>query len=167
MTEPRYSIFHSLIQKVIATRWGAWLGARIVHHFDRLAFKLTGGHTTISPMLAGLPVAMVTTLGAKSGLQRTLPLLFVRDERNPDSLAVIASNWGQPHYPAWYFNLKAHPQATCSIDGQARVYVTHEASGDEYDRFWQIFVEVYKGYLLYKKWAVTRKIPIIVMEPAK
>jgi len=73
-----------------------------LHHFDHVAFKLSGGRATLTSALAGLPVVHLTTTGAKSGLPRTLPLLCIRDERNPDTFALVASNWGQTHYPAWY-----------------------------------------------------------------
>jgi deazaflavin-dependent oxidoreductase (nitroreductase family) len=96
--------------------------------------------------LAGLPVVILTTTGAKSRLPRTLPLLCIRDERNATTFALVASNWGQSRYPAWYFNLKAHPRAIGSIRGQAETYVVHEASGEEYERFWQYAANTYMGY---------------------
>jgi hypothetical protein len=52
---------------------------------------------------------MLTTTGAKTGQQRTFPVLGVPDG---DNLVVIASNWGQRHYPAWYYNLRVHSTAT-------------------------------------------------------
>jgi deazaflavin-dependent oxidoreductase (nitroreductase family) len=76
----------------------------------------------------------------------TLPLLCIRDKRNPATFALVASDWGQSHYPAWYFNLKAHPRAIGSIRGRAETYVVHEASGEEYERFWQYAANTYMGY---------------------
>ena len=118
MSRRSYSFFHGLVQKIGSSRFGAWFYARTLHHFDRVAFKLSGGRATVTSVLAGLPVVLLTTTGVKSGLPRTLPLLCIRDERNPTTFALVASNWGQTHYPAWYLNLKANPRATCSIRGQ-------------------------------------------------
>src|SRR5262245_11142078 len=109
MNRKRYSFFHLLVQKIGSSRFGAWFYARTLHHFDRVAFKLSGGRATLTSALAGLPVVLLTTTGAKSGLPRTFPLLCIRDERSPSTFALVASNWGQTHYPAWYFNLKANP----------------------------------------------------------
>ena len=114
--------------------------------------------------MTGLPVVILTTAGAKSGLPRTTPLLCIRDEDNPETFALIATNWGQRHYPGWYHNLKANPQATCSIRGQSGNYRAHEAEDDEYDKFWRIAGATYLGFPLYKeRIGTTRHIPIMVM----
>ena len=167
MNQRRYSFFQGLVQKIGSSRFGAWFYARTLHHFDRVAFKLTGGRATLTSALAGLPVVLLTTTGVKSGLPRTLPLLCIRDERNPTTFALVASNWGQPHYPAWYFNLKANPRAIGSIRGQTATYVAHEASGEEYERFWQYAADTYPGYPLYKQRVGERGIPIMIMTPEK
>ena len=109
-------------------------------------------------------MVMVTTTGRRSGKPRTSPLLPIRDPSNPGSFALIASNWGRPHYPAWYFNLKANPQAECDVEGRTRQYAAREAAGEEYERFWEYATETYAGYVLYKQRA-GRRIPVLVMEP--
>ncbi len=167
MQAHRYSALHSAIQAFAASRPGAWFFARTAHHLDRLVLALSGGRTTLGALLTGLPTVVLTTTGARSGLPRTLPLVYVRDVREPGTFALIASNWGQRHYPAWYFNLKAHPQATCSIGGHGADYVAHEASGEEYERFWQYAAATYRGYPLYKQRVAGRRIPIMVMTPAR
>lgn len=166
MAQP-YSAFHILNQKIASTRLVSWFYARTLHHFDRAFLKLTRGRATLSSMLGGLPEVLVTTVGAKSGKPRTIPLIYVRDETTPKMFALIASNWGQEHNPAWYYNLKAHPCARCSIGGQTGEYVAHEATGDEYEKFWQSAIKTYVGYPLYRHRASGRHIPIIVMSPAK
>jgi deazaflavin-dependent oxidoreductase (nitroreductase family) len=165
MTKQNYNPLNTLIQRIASTRPGAWFFARTLHHFDRVVLALSGGRATLSSLLAGLPVLFLTTLGAKSGLPRTLPLLFIRDERDERRFALIATNFGQQHYPAWYFNLKKNPEATCSIRGRAGKYVAHEAQGEEYERFWQYAVDTYVGYPLYKQRVANRRIPIMVMTP--
>ena len=167
MNPKSYAPFHSLMQKIASSRPGAWFYSRTLHHFDRLVLKVTGGRSTLTSIVTGLPVVIVTTTGAKSGLPRTLPLLYVRDQRDSTTFAIIASNWGQAHYPAWYFNLKANPHATCSIQGQTEEYVARKASGEEYERFWQSATNTYLGYSLYKQRVGKRSIPVMVMTPLK
>jgi deazaflavin-dependent oxidoreductase (nitroreductase family) len=122
----------------------------------------------MSGTLGGLPELNLTTIGAKSGLARSVPLVYVRDEANPGSFALIGSNWGQKHYPAWYFNLKANPQATAVIDGKKGEYVAREVSGAEYERFWQKAMSLYVGYRNYKERIHGgRNIPIVVLSPKK
>jgi len=153
--------------KIGSSRPGDWFFARTMRHFDRIVLKVTNGKTTATTLLAGLPVVNVTMLGAKSGLPRTVPLTYIRHNAHPDSFALIASNYGQRHTPAWYYNLKANPRAQCLIEGHSEEYTAHEASGQEYEQFWQAAVDTYGGYALYKQRAANRRIPIMVMTSAK
>lgn len=154
---------HRLIPHISSSRIGAKIFAPILHHFDRVFLKLSGGRRTLTGALSGLPVVMLTTKGAKSGLNRTVPLLYIQNPDNPDEIALIASNWGQYAYPAWYFNLSANPQASTNINGQIKTYRAHEASGDEYERFWQLATKVYWGFPRYKERASHRRIPIMIL----
>ena len=165
MTKQNYSTFHTLIQKLASSRLGAWYFSRTQHHFDRIFLRLSNGRMTMTSILSGLPVVMLTTTGAKSGLPRTVPLLCIRHKQTPDTFALIASNWGQKHYPAWYFNLKANPRATCAIAKQIGEYTAHEAKGEEYEQFWQRAMETYIGFPYYKQRVGKRHIPIMVMIP--
>jgi len=108
---------------------------------------------------------MLTTTGAKSGLPRTTPVLCVVDDSETRRFAVIASNLGQPHHPAWYHNLVANPRAIGSFDGRSRAYLAREAIGEEYARFWQAATAIYPGYQVYRQRAGNRHIPIMVLEP--
>jgi deazaflavin-dependent oxidoreductase (nitroreductase family) len=165
MAEIRYSLLHRLVQSIAASPPGAWFFARTLHHFDRPFLALTGGRATLSGLLAGVPIVTVTTRGARSGLPRTTPLICIHDRERPEAFALIATNWGQAHYPAWYFNLKANPEADCRLQGRAGRYRAHEAAGEEYDRFWQYATAVYRGYPLYKQRISGRRIPILIMTP--
>ena len=157
-----YGSLHTLVQKLAASPPGAWLLGRTLRYPDRLILGLSGGKTTLTAWLAGVPVVAVTTIGARSGLPRTSPLLPVRDPAQPGQIALIASNWGQHRYPSWYFNLKKDPRATCTLDGETGVYTAHEATAEEYDRFWEYATGTYPGFRLYKERA-GRRIPIMVL----
>ena len=167
MTKKKYNTFNSVTQRIAASLPGAWFFARTLHHFDGILLRLSGGRLTMTSLLSRLPVVVVTTTGAKSRLARTLPLLCIRDESDSTAFAIIGTNWGQQHYPAWHFNLKANPCATCSIAGETGQYIAHEATGEEYARFWQNAADTYLGYPLYKQRIRGRKIPIMVMTPLK
>lgn len=91
--------------------------ARTLHHVDRRVFRLSRGRTTFSAWVAGMPVVMLETTGARSGQRRSMPVLAFPDG---EDLFVIASNYGQDHHPAWYHNLKAHPGARVTVDGVTR-----------------------------------------------
>jgi deazaflavin-dependent oxidoreductase (nitroreductase family) len=160
-----YFLPHRLIQRLAASRPGAWFFAPLLHHLDAAILWLTRGRYTLSGMLAGVPTVIVTVTGARSGRVRDVPLLAIHDPDNPAVFALIATNWGREPYPAWYFNLKANPRAVCSFDGRRAGYRAHEAHGEEYERFWNAAVRLYRGYLHYKQRITRRPIPILVMTP--
>lgn len=165
MARTKYRPFYALIQRIASSKPGVWVASRSLHQVDRFFFGVSGGRVTLSSLVAGVPLVLVTTTGAKSGLPRQVPLLCIRDQQNPQVFALIATNWGQQRYPAWYFNLRANPRASCTLAGKTDEYLAHEASGEEYARFWQYAVDTYVGYPLYKQRIQGRHIPIMVMQP--
>jgi deazaflavin-dependent oxidoreductase (nitroreductase family) len=167
MTTQKPNPFQNMVLKLAATRPAAWLLSGSLHRIDRLCLRCTGGRVSMTSLLTGLPVVHVTTTGAKSGLPRSTPLLCIRDEAEPRNLVLIATNFGQERCPAWYFNLKAHPQAACSIGGDVQHYLAHEACDDEYARLWQLAARTYAGYAMYKQRIHGRRVPVIVMTPVQ
>ena len=79
-------------------------------------FRLSRGRTTFSALTSGLPIVMLTTTGARTGQRRTLPVLALPDV---DHLLLIASNYGRPSNPGWYYNLRAQPIVTIIWKGSS------------------------------------------------
>ena len=153
------------MQKFSSTRIGLWYVSRTHPYFDRVLLKWTNGRATLTTIMTGIPVVKLTSIGAKSGLPRVHSLFAVYDDAETGVFAFIGTNFGRKNYPAWYYNLKANPVATCSIKGQAGEYEAREAEGEEYERFWQRATAVYSGYPSYKQRVGDRHIPIMVMTP--
>jgi deazaflavin-dependent oxidoreductase (nitroreductase family) len=166
MSEPgtfdRANAAQKLIRRLAASGPGSWVFARLMHHLDRPVHRLTRGRYTLSSLLSGLPVVMLTTVGAKSGHQRTVPLVGIPV---PGGIAVVASNWGQYRHPAWYHNLRAHPDAQAVVEGALRPVRAVEADGERRASIWQQGLRVYPGFGQYERRASHRRIPIIVLEP--
>jgi deazaflavin-dependent oxidoreductase (nitroreductase family) len=133
-----------------------------MHHIDRVFFDLSNGRHTAVNLFFGLPVVTLTTVGAKSGLKRSVPLIGIPDG---DRIVVIASNWGQERHPSWYHNLIANPRVQLAIEQTERDYTAREATGKEYDDYWARAVSIYGGYDAYKKRTGGRRIPIVVLAP--
>lgn len=152
-----------LLRRLAASGPGSWLFARILHHIDRPVYRLTGGRHTFATLVSGLPVVMLTTTGARSGLPRTVPVLGLP---TPDGIAVIASNYGQARHPAWYHNLRADPEGEIAVDGERRRFRAAEAQGERRDRIWQQGLRVYPGWSQYERRASNRRIAIFVLESA-
>jgi deazaflavin-dependent oxidoreductase (nitroreductase family) len=122
----------------------------------RLSRGLIGHHIPGGP-----PMLLLDHVGAKSGKKRTTPLAYMRDG---DDLVIVASKGGSSRNPAWYHNLRAHPDTTVQV-GSRRVPVTAKvADAEERSRLWPKVVKLYRGYDLYQK-RTKRQIPLIVLAP--
>ena len=107
------------------------------------------------------PMLLLDHVGARSGAKRTSPLVYTRDG---DDYVLVASKGGYPRHPAWFHNLKAHPDTTIQV-GRRRLQVrAHVASDDERARLWPRCVATYGGFAGYQARA-RRTIPLVVLAP--
>lgn len=159
---PRANRFYRFNQWLASTRPMAWLYARLLHHIDGAVLRLSGGRWTAGGVLTGLPMLTLTTKGAKSGRPRSVPLVALHDG---DEIVVIASNWGQGHHPAWYYNLRAHPEARVVLQGRIGTFIAREATDAEREHYWQMADAEYLGYAAYRRRAGPRRLPIMILTP--
>lgn len=124
----------------------------------RLLQRTKGKYTLLGPI--GDPPLLLTTTGAKSGLQRTVPLLYVRDGAR---LLVIGSNFGQAHHPTWTANLRAHPDAVVAIGGSEIPVRGIELAGEERTRAVELFVRMASVYSEYLR-RTDREIRVFALE---
>jgi deazaflavin-dependent oxidoreductase (nitroreductase family) len=163
MQSYRHSLpLHRLIRRTGGTRLMAKVYGVIQDPLDRLVYRLTGGATTASSFLGGVEITMLTTTGAKTGRTSTLPVLCLPDG---DDSILIASNYGRPHNPAWYHNLRANPRATIAVGGTSREVVAQELSGPDRERSYQRGEEIYPGFTHYPRWTKGRQIPVFRLKP--
>jgi deazaflavin-dependent oxidoreductase (nitroreductase family) len=121
-------------------------------------FRATGGHLT--GRFATRPILLLTTTGARTGLPRTVPLVYTTDG---DRFVVIASKGGEPTNPDWYHNLVAHPAVTVELPGDTFLARATVAHGAERDR---LFAQQAAQMPFFADYARTtpRTIPVIVLE---
>jgi deazaflavin-dependent oxidoreductase (nitroreductase family) len=105
---------------------------------------------------------MLTTVGAKTGQRRTLPVLGLPDG---ERIVLIASNYGQRRNPSWYYNLRKNPRASVSVEGVTYEVEARELTGEERERYFQQGVEMYPGFAVYRRRAAGRRIPVIKLDP--
>ena len=161
MTYARANAAQRALRRLGASRPGSWLFARTLHHIDRPVHRLTRGRHTFASLVSGLPVVTLTTIGARSGRPRSVPVLGLP---TADGLAVIASNYGQGHHPAWYHNLRANPCGHVRAEGATRPFRAREAEGGERARIWQAALDVYPGFSRYESRAADRRIAVFVLD---
>jgi deazaflavin-dependent oxidoreductase (nitroreductase family) len=87
-------------------------------------FRANGGY--VSGPLADTPLILVHHVGARSGIERVVPLAYLRQADG--HFVITASDGGAPKHPAWYYNLKANPKITVEV-GTERFWVTAEELG--------------------------------------
>lgn len=123
-------------------------------------FQLTRGR--VGGKLDGAPLLVLHHTGAKSGARRQSPVVHMRDG---DNLVIVASLLGSPKNPAWYHNLRAHPDDV-EVDlreGRRRVRA-RQASREEAAALWPRLTEIYRPYKTYVT-RTDREFPVMVLEP--
>lgn len=122
-------------------------------------YESSGG--TKGTTLRGVPVVVITSVGASSGKLRKNPVMRVEHD---GVYGAIASKGGAPEHPAWYRNLVQHPTVELQDGAAKRDYTVREASGDERVVWWDRAVEVWPDYAEYQT-KTDRQIPVLVIEP--
>ena len=122
-------------------------------------YEASGG--TKGADLRGMPVIVLTSVGAKSGLLRKTALMRVEHD---GVYAVVASLGGAPKHPVWYFNITKQPHVELQDGAVKRDYIAREVTGDEKAVWWERAVAAYPPYADYQK-KTDREIPVFVLEP--
>src|SRR6266508_500799 len=79
------------------------------------------------------PILLLDDVGARSGTRRTSPLGYFEDGRD---VVIVASKGGHPKNPAWFHNLRAHPDTTVQMGRAHRAVHARVASPNERARLW-------------------------------
>ncbi|NQX33628.1 nitroreductase family deazaflavin-dependent oxidoreductase [Herbiconiux sp. VKM Ac-2851] len=118
-----------------------------------------GSGGTKGTTLRGMPVIILTTVGAKSGKLRKTPLMRVEHD---GEYAVVASLGGAPKHPVWYFNIVKEPHVELQDRTEKHDYLAREVTGEEKAVWWQRAVEAYPDYADYQT-KTDREIPLFVL----
>ena len=127
---------------------------------DQVA-EYEGSGGTEGTTLRGVPVIVVTSMGARSGKLRKAPVMRVEHE---GAYAAVASKGGAPEHPAWYRNMIEQPLVEVQ-DGAAKGdFRAREVTGTEREQWWERAVAVWPDYAEYQT-KTDRQIPVLVLEP--
>jgi len=118
-------------------------------------FRADGGVS-----MGNRPLLLLTTVGRRTGQQRTSPMMYVRDD---DRLLVIASNNGGQADPLWYRNLVADPHVTVELPAQMFEATAAPLTGDDYDGAWARIKEQYPFFAEHEDRAGGRRIPVVAL----
>ena len=123
-------------------------------------YESSGG--TEATTLRGVPVVVVTSVGARSGKLRKNPVMRVE---HGGSYALVASKGGSPEHPTWYHNLVAHPTVELQDGPDKGEYTVRVVEGAERAEWWERAVAVWPDYAGYQT-RTDREIPVFVAERA-
>jgi deazaflavin-dependent oxidoreductase (nitroreductase family) len=134
---------------------------KVAPRLDRLAHRVSGGRLVVSQLL--VPMLVLRTTGAKSGLQRESPLATLVDG---DAFYVVGSNFGTDKHPAWTNNLLAHPDAEVTFRGRRAAVRAHLLSDEEKAQVWPRLLTVWPTYDSYVERS-GRNIRVFRLEPRR
>lgn len=121
----------------------------------KVLYRLSGGR--FGARMGWIKVALIDTVGRKTGKKRTVPLACYPYR---DSIVVSASNSGQESHPAWYLNMRATPEVTVQLGAERYRARAEDVPEQERAELWPKIVEMNKhqGEYLGK---VSRTIPLV------
>ena len=137
--------------------WKAW---EVFTRFNILAYRATGGR--VGGRFGKAPILLLHHFGARSGVERVAPLLYLPDG---DGMVIVASKGGTDRHPAWYHNLVAHPDVTAEVGSERRTVQARVLKGKEREEMWPRVVDLYGNYEGYQRHAGERQIPLVRLEP--
>jgi deazaflavin-dependent oxidoreductase (nitroreductase family) len=127
-------------------------------HIER--YRQTGGAE--GHEWQGTRCLLLTTVGSKSGEERTSPLIYGTHD---DDFLVVASKGGAPEHPAWYRNLSANPRVRVQVKDEVFEAVARDADESERPELWAIMVREWPAYDEYQT-KTDRVIPVVILSRA-
>ncbi len=115
----------------------------------------------------GAPLVLVHHRGRKSGRERISPVMYLPDDKDPDTVYIFASKGGAPKHPGWYFNLTAAGKSEVEKGSENYKVKVRELTGEERDR---IYAEQARRYPMFAQYAQKTKgirtIPVLALRHA-
>jgi F420H(2)-dependent quinone reductase len=128
-----------------------------IHQF---IYRLSGGR--VGARMGPIDVALVETIGRKTGLPRCVPIACYPYR---DSIVVSASNSGQKSHPVWYLNMQANPEVNVQIGKERFRAIAEDVAEEGREALWQAIVKINKHQGEYLEKA-PRKIPLVWLRRA-
>jgi deazaflavin-dependent oxidoreductase (nitroreductase family) len=126
-----------------------------------LLYTLTGGRAYRGGPDSPAGFLKLTTTGRKSGTQRTVHLIYIRDG---STYALTASNGGRPRNPGRFYNVRSNHRVTIEVHGARRSAVAEIAGPEKRRELWERLLEIAPFYAGYEK-RTQREIPMVLVRP--
>lgn len=150
----------SLLGRIGSHPAGLWTIKHLISPFDRFVVKTSGGRLRPPSSLA-VPSLLLTVRGRRTGQERTVPLVFVRDGRR--YVVGNARPVGERRNP-WLVNLEAAKQARIQQGKQIMTVNARKLSDTEAERWWPALVGVWPAFA--EEFAATGERTVFLLDPA-
>ena len=130
---------------------------------NRLAVRLyrrSGGR--IGGSAKGLPVAVLTVPGRRSGTPRSVPVVYIEHD---GAYVVAGSAGGMKAEPQWFRNVRATDQVRLEIGTTSVAADVHVPDAADQDRLWQDVVLARAPFFAKYQEKAGRRIPVAVLTP--
>lgn len=158
------TVMERAVGRLLATKTGSTIHRSLLAPLDTRLIRLTGGR--LHTAKGAVPVVMLRTTGAKSGVPRDVTLAYFTDG---DDVILIASNYGQAKHPSWYYNLLKNPSCELFADGRLDSggnFTARPTEGEDHDRLFGLMERYFPNFTNYA--ANTdgiRTIPVLRLTP--
>lgn len=132
-----------------------------LNYFSVILYHLTGERAYRGSADSPAGFLKLTTMGRKSGKQRTVHLIYIRDG---SAYVVSASRGGSQRHPDWFFNVRSNSQVTMHVQGIQVSAVAEIAGPDKRRELWARLLEIAPLYAAYQK-HTSREIPMVILRP--
>jgi deazaflavin-dependent oxidoreductase (nitroreductase family) len=137
-----------------------WAVKHIISPLDRMVVRISRGRLQ-PPSSFAVPTLLLTTVGRRSGRDRTIPLVYVR--KGDDFVVANARPAGEAKNP-WVFNLRAAGRGRVTVQGTTVEVTSREPEAAEIERLWGELVDVWPAFG--EHYAATGERTVFVLEPA-
>ncbi|CPR11188.1 AclJ protein [Mycobacterium bohemicum DSM 44277] len=138
-----------------------WVGLIIKYMAKGNAWIYRRSNGRLGGTFGKAPVALLTTMGRKTGEPRVSPLLYLREG---DRVVFVASKGGSDKHPLWYLNLKANPKVSVQIKDEVLQLQARDATEAERAEYWPKLDAMYPSFGDYRSWT-DRVIPVVICDP--
>ena len=154
----RRGLVYRAYARLVGTRAMGWISRQVGWKLDPWLLRLSGGRLGLGLVI---PTALLETTGARTGMPRRNGVIYFHDGQR---VTIVASKLGLPRHPAWFHNLRAHPEV--KLGGRP---FRAEVVDDERERarLWELADRVLPAYAAYRERAARagRTIPIVQLVP--
>ena len=138
------------------TRPGDW-NTHIIEEFRANEGRVGGN-------FEGAPMVLVHHRGRRTGRELVNPMMYLRDEDDPEVIYVFATKGGAPTNPDWYANLTAAGEAEIEVGTEQYPVAVEDLKGEQRDRVYAEQARRYVGFADYeKKTTGIRTIPVLAL----